>query len=584
LYPNKFIHCNFDGRAFVRTCPRGQIWKQSILSCVPNNDRIRIPSFEPQRTSQSFTTQTPKTTSPKLISFFNLPFNDLNIPNGIESNTIKEKNSQELIPIKEIELFEFIHPQITTKVAPIFKYQSSSTLKPIQLNQALNYGQVFSTLQSQNYQHQTHDQQQQPNHQYASNLTPIDNQQTIDDNKILLKNPFFKSNISQNLNAGGLPPLRPEFGGSSINANPNNQTPNIPDNTAFTVPPNNINILDMNSINFIIPTTKTIDSAFLKQTTPSSNTINNPIFNTNSNNFIVPTTKTINSMVLPQTVIAQNTSNNNDNFIQQNINYNLQPTKSMNFNSQYQSEENTQNNKDINGYLNSYNNFIPPNNDINIEFITATASNQLNNILHTSQIINNGLNEQSLTHNLPNYHINDFDHNQNIIDFGHLPFNQEPIINPKPVNIADYLTEEDFEYILEFLHQNETFNQQSIQSQVIPTGQQQQQLIISDFNTNTIFPYNPNAHLVPSEIKPVKLDLTAQSSNNNNNEELIQEEIAINGFSGADFREICIEAHAAAEASGRGVNDDDFLNAAKATLDSKIVSALLSNGNTDFFS
>jgi hypothetical protein len=34
LVPNKYIHCDFNGHAFVRTCSQGSIWKQDMMSCL----------------------------------------------------------------------------------------------------------------------------------------------------------------------------------------------------------------------------------------------------------------------------------------------------------------------------------------------------------------------------------------------------------------------------------------------------------------------------------------------------------------------------------------------------------------------
>lgn len=35
LFANRYIHCDFDGRAFTRNCQDGLKWVQSALSCLP---------------------------------------------------------------------------------------------------------------------------------------------------------------------------------------------------------------------------------------------------------------------------------------------------------------------------------------------------------------------------------------------------------------------------------------------------------------------------------------------------------------------------------------------------------------------
>ena len=37
LFPNRYLHCDFDGRAFARSCAPGLKWKQEALSCLPDN-------------------------------------------------------------------------------------------------------------------------------------------------------------------------------------------------------------------------------------------------------------------------------------------------------------------------------------------------------------------------------------------------------------------------------------------------------------------------------------------------------------------------------------------------------------------
>ena len=34
-FKQRYIHCDFDGRAFVRTCSPGTVWNQAVLTCTP---------------------------------------------------------------------------------------------------------------------------------------------------------------------------------------------------------------------------------------------------------------------------------------------------------------------------------------------------------------------------------------------------------------------------------------------------------------------------------------------------------------------------------------------------------------------
>ena len=40
LFPTKYIHCDFDGRAFVRNCAPGTKWRQDIYSCLSENSTV----------------------------------------------------------------------------------------------------------------------------------------------------------------------------------------------------------------------------------------------------------------------------------------------------------------------------------------------------------------------------------------------------------------------------------------------------------------------------------------------------------------------------------------------------------------
>lgn len=40
LFPNKYIHCDFDGRAFVRNCASGTRWNQELYACSSSNTDV----------------------------------------------------------------------------------------------------------------------------------------------------------------------------------------------------------------------------------------------------------------------------------------------------------------------------------------------------------------------------------------------------------------------------------------------------------------------------------------------------------------------------------------------------------------
>jgi len=40
LFPNRYLHCDFDGRAFARSCAPHLKWRQELLSCMPDNVSI----------------------------------------------------------------------------------------------------------------------------------------------------------------------------------------------------------------------------------------------------------------------------------------------------------------------------------------------------------------------------------------------------------------------------------------------------------------------------------------------------------------------------------------------------------------
>lgn len=40
-HPNdstKYIQCDQYGNAFIKSCPRGKVWNQSFLTCIPGQD------------------------------------------------------------------------------------------------------------------------------------------------------------------------------------------------------------------------------------------------------------------------------------------------------------------------------------------------------------------------------------------------------------------------------------------------------------------------------------------------------------------------------------------------------------------
>lgn len=50
LFTDRYIHCDFDGRAFARQCSAGLKWSQSSLSCLPENFVSHVPVVEPETT------------------------------------------------------------------------------------------------------------------------------------------------------------------------------------------------------------------------------------------------------------------------------------------------------------------------------------------------------------------------------------------------------------------------------------------------------------------------------------------------------------------------------------------------------
>lgn len=50
LFTDRYIHCDFDGRAFARQCSAGLKWSQRSLSCLPENFVTYTPVAEPKTT------------------------------------------------------------------------------------------------------------------------------------------------------------------------------------------------------------------------------------------------------------------------------------------------------------------------------------------------------------------------------------------------------------------------------------------------------------------------------------------------------------------------------------------------------
>ncbi len=71
LFKDRYIHCDFDGRAFARKCSEGLMWSQNALSCLPNNFLIEATTTStPTTTKASTIPTTTTTTSEKVIDLF----------------------------------------------------------------------------------------------------------------------------------------------------------------------------------------------------------------------------------------------------------------------------------------------------------------------------------------------------------------------------------------------------------------------------------------------------------------------------------------------------------------------------------
>lgn len=43
-FKERYIHCDFDGRAFVRACAPGTVWNQAVLTCTPERLLLNLTS------------------------------------------------------------------------------------------------------------------------------------------------------------------------------------------------------------------------------------------------------------------------------------------------------------------------------------------------------------------------------------------------------------------------------------------------------------------------------------------------------------------------------------------------------------
>lgn len=86
LFKDRYIHCDFDGRAFARKCSEGLTWSQNALSCLPNN--FLIETTTTTTTLASNTTTMSMTTSEDVIDLF--------IDPSVEMNQEAEKKKTEL--------------------------------------------------------------------------------------------------------------------------------------------------------------------------------------------------------------------------------------------------------------------------------------------------------------------------------------------------------------------------------------------------------------------------------------------------------------------------------------------------------
>jgi len=86
LFKDRYIHCDFDGRAFARKCSEGLMWSQNALSCLPNNfliDTTTTTTLAPTTTNTTMaaevtTSEAELMTTEEVIDLFIDPTVELN--------------------------------------------------------------------------------------------------------------------------------------------------------------------------------------------------------------------------------------------------------------------------------------------------------------------------------------------------------------------------------------------------------------------------------------------------------------------------------------------------------------------------
>lgn len=120
LYVNRYIHCDFDGRAFSRKCSDGLKWSQRSLSCLPDTflsdiASVKVKTLDVSETTTVQTTTFQTTTPVENTNEMKLAESDINAE--IREIEAKEKmleaRRQELMNRVSVKALRFTQPRFS---------------------------------------------------------------------------------------------------------------------------------------------------------------------------------------------------------------------------------------------------------------------------------------------------------------------------------------------------------------------------------------------------------------------------------------------------------------------------------------
>jgi hypothetical protein len=163
LFPNKYIHCDFDGRAFVRNCASGTRWNQDLYVCTSTTDEVTQATLTQQPInnygqnvqsvlSQPIQTVKPILTQPILTQPSAYGANQVATPVQIVNKQPKEYSSSQTIvqPIQQQQTDSYGSSQQQTIVEPAQQtdsYGSNQVVQPVQQTESYGSNQVVQPVQ-----------------------------------------------------------------------------------------------------------------------------------------------------------------------------------------------------------------------------------------------------------------------------------------------------------------------------------------------------------------------------------------------------------------------------------------------------